>query len=786
MATRASPALVHAPGAPTFELHTLGWRAFQDLCAAVLREVWGQSVQPFADSRDGGRDGAFYGTWANTTPTIELPDGPFVLQCKFLARRDQTLTLSAVEDELAKVKVLVDRGLCTSYMLMSNARVTGNSEAALRKALADQGVAHPIVLGGSWLNQTIALNQRLRMFVPRVYGLGDLSQILDERAYTQARALLNYLQEDLSTFVVTDAYRRAVQAIEAHGFCLLLGEPAVGKSVIAATLAMTALDRWQSLTVRADGPADIVTHWAPHEPNQFFWVDDAFGSVRHEPALTYDWARRLPKVMAAVKGGAKMVLTCRDYIYRDARPLLKEYAFPLLHEQQIVIDVAELSQQERQQILYNHIRLGDQPGKVRTALKPHLSDTAEQTPFRPEVARRLGRQVFTKGLALSRASVRDFMARPNKFLQEVYEGLEPDHIGALAMVYQAGELRVPLEGPTKDHEDLLTLMGSTYSRVARALMVLEGTFLRRSPVPGRSDSQEYWSFRHPTLREGFATFIVRDPNLLELFIKGLDDEAALVQLDCGSGEVKGTLVAVPPSLYGIVAKRVLSMRRRQAGDWWRRRHLLTNFLATRCSRRFLEQYLELDNGLIERCVRLGSYLSVEPELDLLAKLHQCGLLPDAQRIEAREEISRLAIETPDSDWLGNRSIAVFISDEERSAILTRVRDELLPDLDGMVSNWRWNEQGESAEEYYGPLESALKDYADAFSDDPSAVRMLQVALEEVDRLRAQAAHWHRDDQEDDALPDPESSWPKKSSMTDPAQVAADDQFGRDVFDDVDQ
>ena len=238
----ATPA--HAPGVPTYELHTLGWRAFQDLCATVLREIWSQSVQSFADTQDGGRDGAFYGTWHDTTKDVDLAEGPFVLQCKFMARRDDTLTLSTVEDELSKVSLLVERGLCKSYVLMSNARVTGTSEANIRDALSDAGVVHPLVLAGNWFNQTIAMNPRLRMFVPRVYGLGDLSQILDERAYTQARALLDYLQEDLSTFVVTDAYRHAAKAIEDHGFCLLLGEPAVGKSVIAATLAMTALDQW--------------------------------------------------------------------------------------------------------------------------------------------------------------------------------------------------------------------------------------------------------------------------------------------------------------------------------------------------------------------------------------------------------------------------------------------------------------------------------------------------------------------------------------------------------------
>ena len=371
-ARRSLAAAVHAPGVPEFELHTLGWRGFQDLCAAVLREVWGQSVQSFADSRDGGRDGAFYGTWADAADAVDLPSGPFVLQCKFIARRDQTLTPSVVEGEVAKARSLAARGACSSYVLMTNARVTGSSEETIRASLRGAGVAHPLVLGCGWLNQTIAGSRRLRMFVPRVYGLGDLSQILDERSYAQARALLGYLQDDLSTFVVTDAYRRAARAVETHGFCLLIGEHSVGKSVIAATLAMTAIDRWDSLVIRADGPAEIVARWNPHEPGQFFWVDDAFGALRHEEDLTREWTRRMPMVMAAVKGGPRIVMTSRDYVYRAARPQLKIYEFPVLKEQQVVIDVADLSGDERRQIVYNHVRLGDQPAQVRAALKPHL------------------------------------------------------------------------------------------------------------------------------------------------------------------------------------------------------------------------------------------------------------------------------------------------------------------------------------------------------------------------------------------------------------------------------
>jgi hypothetical protein len=82
-------------------------------------------------------------------------------------------------------------------------------EAIFRQA----GVRHVLTLGSTWISDQIRENKRLRMMVPRVYGLGDLSQILDERAYDQAKALLASMREDLSKVVITSAYRRAAEAL---------------------------------------------------------------------------------------------------------------------------------------------------------------------------------------------------------------------------------------------------------------------------------------------------------------------------------------------------------------------------------------------------------------------------------------------------------------------------------------------------------------------------------------------------------------------------------------------
>lgn len=151
--------------------------------------------------------------------------GCFTAQCKFTAKADKSLQLSDLKDEISKVQRLASRGLADNYFLFTNARLTGVSEEKIRKAFEDiPGIKHFAAYGCDRISQIIRESPRLRMLVPRVYGLGDLSQILDERAYAQAQEILSALGDDLAKFVITDAYQKSAKALVEHGFVLLLGE----------------------------------------------------------------------------------------------------------------------------------------------------------------------------------------------------------------------------------------------------------------------------------------------------------------------------------------------------------------------------------------------------------------------------------------------------------------------------------------------------------------------------------------------------------------------------------
>jgi hypothetical protein len=81
---------------PSYDLHTLGWKSFQDLAIAVAEECLHRPIQTFLPSHDAGRDGAFLGLWDRDNPK----SGTSTIQCKFTSLQHKLLTLSLLTDEL--------------------------------------------------------------------------------------------------------------------------------------------------------------------------------------------------------------------------------------------------------------------------------------------------------------------------------------------------------------------------------------------------------------------------------------------------------------------------------------------------------------------------------------------------------------------------------------------------------------------------------------------------------------------------------------------------------------
>jgi LmbE family N-acetylglucosaminyl deacetylase len=692
-----------------FELHHLGWFAFEQLCRTICREVWRQPVEAYTRGPDGGRDGAFYGPWIDG-----LSKSPAVLQCKHTTSPVSHLSLADIRPELNKAARHAAAGRGDVYILMTNAKMTAESAAEIENALRATGVTKVIVLGYQAICELLTEQKTLRALVPRLYGLGDLTEILDERAYAQAEAILAMMHDHLARLVPVEAHRAAHRALREHRFALLIGRPGSGKSSIAASLAIGAMDLYDSRPVKLSRIEDFQDRWNPREPNQFFWLDDGFGATQYEYQSANAWNRATNQVAAALRTGARLIVTSRDYVYAAAKDDLKISAFPLLDEASVVIEVESFTQVEREQILYNHLKLGRQDRDVLE--KIHLDDleaVARDESFLPELARRFGDPFFTRNVHVrSRDSLLDFFRRPTPFLREVLQSMDGPSRAALGLVHlRGGRLPSPYQNAPGD-ADFLQRVGEHLGDALGALPALDGSLLRLVSAGG----DRWWQFQHPTFTDAYQLWLANQPELLAEYVASAKIDDLVRTVSCGDVGIEGSLV-VPRSLYGKVASRFIESR--PARGWyelsdWKR--AVYSFLLRRCDREALRTIVLLMPTIVDEAFDIGLFLSAfTTERDLARLLLDEGLAAEAHRTKLVDRVIGYAEEGLDGSFLVDGEWLEFFSDDDLEELDQRV----LQSLDGLVDSI--DEGLRHAEGDISTVRSSLEGYEARYSENPHVV-----------------------------------------------------------------
>jgi hypothetical protein len=691
----------------TFELHTLGWEAFQNLCGHVIREILGQTATVFSSTNDAGQDGAFQGEWKKSKK--ETYDGRFIIQCKFTARRDEHLSLAALKDELIKAEILAQKGLAQTYLLITNAKVSGESDKAIREAFIKiKGINSFDLFGSEWLTQQIFESKRLRAFVPRIYGLGDISQILDERVYRQADEILHTWKDNLTKFVPTDAHHKSVKALLDEGFVLLLGDPMAGKSTIAAALALAAADQWQCIPVFVTKPDDFTKHWNPDEPKQFFWVDDAFGQTQCNHLLVEGWNQVFPHLNAALRKGARILFTSRTYIYIAAQRELKGSAFPPIKNSQVTILVEKLTLKEKERILYNHLRLGTQPHEFRNEIKPFLPAIASSDKFFPEVAKRLGDPFFTKNLIMHKDYLNRFVEEPKEFLCDIINQLNRKCFAALALLFmRAGRISMPPRIDA-DEAESLSLLGTNLADLIESLSSLEGSLVSQAFEAG----ELFWKFRHPSIRDAMAKLVAARAELVDIYLAGVKVSELLSEVVCGDVDVPGAKVHIPKSRFPAV----ISKLNRIDTDNWHLRFEFISFLAKRCSSEFLADWFTACPDIFQKIVK--DYPTWNHGFCLIvARLHRVGHLSEEYRQAYLAKAIKVVLDTGEPTFL-SESVKDIMTEQEYESVLDRIKNEFIPNLEEKIDDLAmgYTHPDEEPSDYFDEFRSNLSNLHDVFEE----------------------------------------------------------------------
>ena len=646
-------------------LETIGWKAFQDLCSQVCEETLRRPVQIYREAQDGGQDAVF---------SVEGPNGSVdaTVQCKYTSDGKRRLKATDLAGELSSVRELVTAGQADTYVLLTSMGVDAKVGVAVRDALRAQGVRKPHVFGREYLVRAIRSSARLRALVPQVYGLGDLGAILDQRVIQQTRALLENWIPKLKCYVPTAAHRNAVKSLSSHGLVLLLGNPASGKSTIGAILSTIASEKSNHTVLHLTSPRDFEANWNPADPGRFFWIDDAFGANSMRDEYVKDWTTTFGKLQAAISHGNRFVLTSRRHIYEAARPGLGHRNHPEILSGRAVVDVGDLTHEEKAQILYNHISFGGQTQSWKRSVRDKLEAVARVDRFLPGIAERLGDPAFTKGLGTTRAELIRFMEEPREHLIDTINALDDPLRAALILVYvHQGKLQA-----TQDDEAakwVASNAGQSVAAIYERMGDLRGSFLRETNVNGLRT----WQFAHPTISDALTAILKDRSHMVVALIRGAPIETIINGFVCEGAKQTYQWPIIPATQNEVLVKRLRLTENK--GDINRS---LFAFLANRASDDLLRRLLELEPDILSReATSYYARVSWDPRLETFARVHQLGLLSDELRDEAAHQLMRSALDEFDLSFLEADDMLALIRSTELLSLGIRLTTEVLPRIE---------------------------------------------------------------------------------------------------------
>ena len=252
-----------------------------------------------------------------------------------------------------------------------------------------------------------------------------------------------------------------------------------------------------------------------------------------------------------------------------------------------------------------------------------------------------------------------------------------------------------------------------------------GTMNNSLVMRAQSGDGYYWTFKHPTIGDAFAAYLAQNPELVDIYILGSKTETLIREVTCGETNIRGSKEVLPRNRYSSLIGRLKELENPDT---------LFIFLTSRCETRFVEEYIESDDRLWDEIVTPIPYLSYSTKVRLLSKLHKDGILPEEHRIRFVHRVESLSVDMPDPAFLTDDNVRSLLEDHEIERILARVRAEVIPQLEAIISNERDNFDPQTAvrEDHFAELKRALEAYLVATPIDDSAIESIDQGLAQIE------------------------------------------------------